>query len=151
MSLGAIRVVLDTNVLISALLFDQGRLGWLRLSWQRGRLSPVLAQPTLRALLRVLAYPKFRLEPSDRERLLEDLLPWCESWTDVIPASSHRVQYPHDQVFLDLALAAATPVLVSGDADLLALQGRTGPLLILSPGDFRVWLEGSSQSAESQS
>lgn len=151
MSLGATRVVLDTNVLISALLFDQGRLGWLRLSWQRGRLSPVLAQPTLRALLRVLAYPKFRLEPSDRERLLEDLLPWCESWTDVIPASPHRVQDPHDQVFLDLALAAAAPVLVSGDADLLALQGRTGPLLILSPGDFRVWLEGSSQSAESQS
>ena len=32
------------------------------------------------------------------------------------------MRYPHDQVFLDLALAAATPVLVSGDTDLLALK-----------------------------
>ena len=36
---------------------------------------------------------------------------------------------------LDLAVAAATPVLVSGDADLLELQHTVKPLLILSPGD----------------
>jgi len=46
----------------------------------------------------------------------------CESWTAAISSSAHRVRDPHDQVFLDLALSAATPVLVTGDADLLALQ-----------------------------
>jgi len=92
----------------------------------------------------VLAYPKFRLNPQDRKRLLEDLLPWSESWTRPIPASRHRVRDPHDQVFLDLALAAATPVLVSGDADLLALHGTVQPLLILSPGDFQSWLSESA-------
>jgi putative PIN family toxin of toxin-antitoxin system len=136
-----IRVVLDTNVLISALLFENGRLGWLRCSWQNGRLIPVLAQPTLRELLRVLAYPKFRLDPNDRDRLLEDLLPWCESWTLAIPTSLHRVRDPHDQVFLDLALAADVSVLVSGDADLLALHRHANPLLILSPADFQAWLD----------
>ena len=70
----------------------------------------------------MLAYPKFRLQPVDRERLLEDLLPWRERWVSAIPSSQHRVRDPDDQVFLDLALAAATPVLVSGDADLLALK-----------------------------
>ena len=148
MTPGPIRAVLDTTVfdtyvLISALLFDQGRLGWLRPCWQSGRLTPLLAQPTLRELLKVLAYPKFKLDPSDRERLLEDLLPWCESWTAPIPASSHRVRDTHDQVFLDLALAAESSVLVSGDADLLALQGCTNPLLILGPADFQVWLHGA--------
>ena len=137
-----IRAVLDTNVLVSALLFAKGRLSWLRPCWQCGQITPVLAQPTARELLRVLAYPKFPLEPNDRERLLEDLLPWCESWTGTIPASSHRVRDPHDQVFLNLALAAATPVLVSGDADLLALQGSVNPLLILNPTDFQTWLAG---------
>jgi putative PIN family toxin of toxin-antitoxin system len=137
-----IRTVLDTNVLASALLFANGRLSWLGPCWQCGQITPVLAQPTGRELLRVLSYPQFRLEPDDRERLLEDLLPWCESWTGSIPASSHRVRDPHDQVFLDLALAAATPLLVSGDTDLLMLQGAVNPLQILNPSDFQTWLSG---------
>ena len=71
---GPLRVVLDTNVLVSALLFNQGRLSWLRPCWHQGQLTPVLAEPTVRELLRVLAYPKFRLQAAERERLLEDLL-----------------------------------------------------------------------------
>ena len=136
-----LRAVLDTNVLVSALLFTEGRLSWLRPCWQSGQLLPVMAEPTARELLRVLAYPKFRLNSQDRERLLEDLLPWSESWGPPIPASRHRVRDPHDQVFLDLALAADTPVLVSGDADLLELQHTVKPLLILSPDNFRTWLD----------
>ncbi|MCS5694091.1 putative toxin-antitoxin system toxin component, PIN family [Cyanobium sp. FGCU-6] len=132
--------MLDTNVLVSALLFEKGRLCWLRAGWQQGLITPVLAQPTAKELLRVLAYPKFRLQPVDRERLLEDLLPWCESWATAIPGSRHRVRDPHDQVFLDLALAAATPVLVSGDADLLALKQEVVPLQIINPADFHSWL-----------
>jgi putative PIN family toxin of toxin-antitoxin system len=131
-----LRAVLDTNVLVSALLFNQGRLSWLRPCWQQGQLIPVLAEPTARELLQVLAYPKFRLQAAERERLLEDLLPWCESWTAAIPRSAHRVRDPHDQVFLDLALAAATPVLAAGDADLLALQETVPALQILTPADF---------------
>lgn len=142
-----IRAVLDTNVLVSALLFQRGRLSWLRTSWQSGQLTPVLAQPTALELLRVLGYPKFSLEAGDRERLLEDLLPWSESWTAPIPSSAERVRDPHDQVFLDLAVAAAVPVLVSGDADLLALHGQVHPLQVLSPVDFRAWLDAGSGSA----
>lgn len=37
-------------------------------------------------------------------------------------APLRAVRDPHDQVFLDLALAAATPVLVTGDSDLLAAR-----------------------------
>lgn len=73
--------MLDTNVLLSALLFEKGRLSWLRPCWQQGEITPVLAEPTARELLRVLAYPKYRLQPADRERLLEDLLPWCATPT----------------------------------------------------------------------
>ena len=47
---------------------------------------------------------------------------------------------PHDQVFLDLALAAGTLVLVSGDADLLALKEVAGPLQILTPAELQAWL-----------
>ncbi len=131
-----LRAVLDTNVLVSALLFNRGRLSWLRPCWQQGQLTLVLAESTARELLRVLAYPEFRLQAAERERLLEDLLPWCESWTAAIPSSAYRVRDPHDQVFLDLALAAAIPVLVTGDADLLALQETVPALQIFTPADF---------------
>ena len=127
-----LRAVLDTNVLVSALLFNQGRLSWLRPCWQQVQLTPVLA------------YPKFRLQAAERERLLEDLLPWCESWTAAIPTSAHRVRDPHEQVFLDLALAAATPALVTGDADLLAPQETVPTLQILAPADFQSWLSSST-------
>ena len=71
MNSSPIRAVLDTNVLVSALLFEKGRLSWLRPCWQKGQITPVLAETTARELLRVLAYPKFRLQSVDRERLLE--------------------------------------------------------------------------------
>lgn len=54
--------------------------------------------------------------------------------------NSHRVRDPRDKVFLHLALAAATPVLVSGNTDLLALQGSVKSLLILTPADVQAWL-----------
>lgn len=104
----------------------------------------MLAEPTARELLRVLAYPKFRLQASDRERLLEDLLPCFESWTAVIPTRTQRVRDLHDQVFLDLALAAATPALVTGDADLLALKETALPLQILTPSEFQAWLAANA-------
>ena len=141
MTRGSIRAVLDTNVLVSALLFERGRLSWLRPSWRSGRLIPVFAQPTVLELCRVLAYPKFMLDAQDRDRLLEDVLPWSESWTATIPATPHRVRDPHDQVFLELALAADTELLVTGDADLLALRGDVSPLLILNPAETQAWLE----------
>ena len=43
-------------------------------------------------------------------------------------------------MFLDLALAAATPVLVSGDADLLALKEEVHSLQIINPAEVQYWL-----------
>ena len=89
----------------------------------------------------VLAYPKFRLDPMAIEQLLADLLPWSETWQQPLPPCGSVVRDPQDQVFLDLAVASGVAALVSGDADLLALQGACQPLLILEPAGFRRWLE----------
>ena len=91
---------------------------------------PVLAQPSERELNRTLVYPKFRLTRDEREGLLEDLLPWHETWCGLILTSSHRVRDPHEQAFLDPALAAATPMLVSGDADPVARRRSVKAWLI---------------------
>jgi putative PIN family toxin of toxin-antitoxin system len=137
-----IRVVLDTNVLVPALLFENGRLAWLRHSWQTGAIRPVLTESSARELIRVLAYPKFQLTRPAIDQLLGDVLPWCETNAGPVEPCRHQVRDPKDQVFLDLALMAGVPVLVSGDADLLALKNQLHPLLILTPAEFRIWLDG---------
>ena len=52
------RVVLDTNVVLSALLFSGGGgAARLRQAWQSCRFSPFVSSATAQELVRVLGYP----------------------------------------------------------------------------------------------
>ena len=70
-----VRVVLDTNVALSALVFRRSAAGRVRLAWQSGLMVPLASTHTAQELVRVLAYPKFRLSALEREELLADYLP----------------------------------------------------------------------------
>ena len=121
-----LRLVLDTNVLVSALLFQNGHLAWLRRSWQARRISPLLCRATTDELLRVLAYPKFRLDRNDITALLGDLLPYAETVDQPTPIpEAHRCRDPDDQVFVDLLVATGADALVTGDGDLLAIAAQS--------------------------
>lgn len=61
------RVVLDTNTVLSALLFRKGRLSWLRQVWQQGQLVGLVSEATLRELRRVLNYSKFKFSSTEQE------------------------------------------------------------------------------------
>lgn len=131
------RVVLDTNVLLSALLLPAGRLVWLRRAWETGAVRPLLSRVTVLELVTVLAYPKFRLSAEDRDQLLADLLPWCETVVlDPLPVVPD-CRDPADRPFLELAVGSGATALVTGDADLLALADRS-PVPILTPADLRI-------------
>jgi putative PIN family toxin of toxin-antitoxin system len=117
-----LRVVCDTNTVVSALLFNQGRLAWLRAAWQEGSVIPLVCQATAAELLRVLAYPKFRLSREDQEELLGDFLPYAEVVVLEEAADLPSCRDPHDLVFLQLARCAKADALVTGDEDLLVLR-----------------------------
>jgi uncharacterized protein len=115
-------VVLDTNLVLSALVFTGGRLAALRAAWQGGRCLPLVSTATATELLRVLGYPKFGLSAVEREELLADYLPHCRSVR--IPArlpKLPRCRDPNDRMFIELAAAGRADFLVTGDKDLLAL------------------------------
>ena len=117
-----LRVVLDTNVVLSALVFGGGLPGAVRAAWQSGTLRPLASAATVQELVRVLAYPKFRLSAAEQEELLADYLPYVQ--TVRIPQPLPTVpacRDPLDEPFMQLALAGKARVLVSGDRDLLAL------------------------------
>jgi len=71
------RAVLDTNPVLSALVFSTGNLVTLRREWQSRRFTPLVSKATAGELIRVLAYPKFRLKAEEREDLLSDHLPFA--------------------------------------------------------------------------
>ena len=119
------RAVLDTNVVLSALLFTQGRLAAVRHAWQNGSCVALVSKTTTAELIRVLAYAKFKLSNEEQHELLADYLPWCA--TVRIPNPPPII--PHcrdafDEPFLQLAVAGKAEYLVSGDQDLLSLARR---------------------------
>ncbi len=121
----ALRVVHDTNVVLSALLFG-GKARQLRSHWRQGTVVPVVCKDTVAELLLTLRYPKFKLTAADIEILLEDYLPYASicvlpnnnTASDALP----QCRDAKDQVFLELAQASGAVLLLTGDADLLALR-----------------------------
>jgi putative PIN family toxin of toxin-antitoxin system len=124
-------VVLDTNVVLSALLFAQGRLAAIRLAWQHGRCRPLASKATIAELLRVLAYPKFGLTAEQQEELLADYLPHCTIVrTPATPPHTPPCRDPYDLPFLRLAASGKADYLVTGDKDLLEVSGKTSYSII---------------------
>jgi len=119
------RVVIDTNLVLSALVFTQGRLAPLRHAWQGERCQPLVSRATAAELIRVLAYPKFKLTPDERQELLADYLPWCTTARiPHPPPETPKCRDPCDLPFLQLAVTGKADYLLSGDQDLLSLAGR---------------------------
>jgi putative PIN family toxin of toxin-antitoxin system len=131
------RVVLDTNVVLSALLFRSGPAARVRTGWQSARLVPLASTVTAQELVRALGYPKFRLSAAEQVELLADHMPWVE--VVEIPDPPPRVppcRDANDLPFLQLAVAGRARALVSGDRDLLALAGAHGLCPVLSVEAF---------------
>jgi uncharacterized protein len=124
-------VVLDTNLVLSALVFASGRLAPLRTAWQSGRIVPLVSTATASELMRVLGYPKFKLSAEDRDELLADYLPHCRSVR--LPARLPKLPQcrdVNDQMFVELAAVGKADWLVKGDKDLLVLATEFGQRLV---------------------
>ncbi len=117
------RMVFDTNVIISTLVFTSSHTRLLRQNWAAARLIPVVSKSTVEELLAVLSYAKFKLSIESRDLLLAEYLTHAEVCGHV---KSFKSKYPcsdlNDQMFIDLALSSDVVALVSGDADIQSMQ-----------------------------
>ena len=128
------RVVLDTNTLISALLFS-GTASRLPPLWQSGRIAVLVSKPILEEYLRVLAYPKFQVRPEEIRDLIEnEVLPFVEA----VRVRRHLAvvrRDPEDNKFLECALTGRAKYLITGDRDLREIGTYRG-IVILAVGEF---------------
>jgi len=133
------RVILDTNVLLSALLSPHGLPDVIYRAWQKERFDLVTSLEQIDELRRASRYPKFRhvLQPHRvgtminnmrRAAVLDTLAP--------LPADI-AVHDPNNAFLLAMALAGKADFLVTGDhrAGLLQ-QGRFGRTRMVTPTIF---------------
>jgi putative PIN family toxin of toxin-antitoxin system len=127
------RVVFDTNVVLSALLFSSGRLSWLVGHWQH--CQPLISRATAEELTRIPVYPKFRLTVDEQMEALSAYIPFCEV-IEVAQVCQILCRDTKDQPLLDLAHSGKADFLVTGDRDLLVLAGQTA-FIIETPEVYR--------------
>lgn len=130
------RVVLDTNVLVSALLVEISLPAQLIAHWRRGGFALLTAQPQLDELMRVTRYPKIsaRIKPALAGRLINDLREIALVVKNLPPVDVSPD--PYDNYLLSLAAGGEADYLVTGDKpDLLGL-GRYEGTKIVSVRDF---------------
>ena len=130
------RVVLGTNVLVSALLTHEGLPARILQFVYDGSLTLILSEPLLEELHEVLLYPKIRkrLDASsiDVPRFIE-LLRFFATLVETKVADAPTVRDPDNRELLAALIQGPADWLVTGDQDLLALSA-TYP--ILTPAAF---------------
>lgn len=126
------RVILDTNVLLSALLSPRGAPAKLLTAWERKLFTLVISDELLAELRSVLRRPFFRarLRESDAELFAVRLHDLALRYPN--PPPSGDAPDAKDSFLLALAAASEAAFLVTGDKHLLALK-QHGATRIVTP------------------
>ncbi len=129
-----ITVVIDTNVIVSAILFG-GIPGELMPLWKSGRIKPLVSKEIIDEYIKVLAYPKFELSEAEINYILyNEILPYF----DIIQIKDSPVIIkvdPSDDKFIHCAKTGKAGVIISGDQHLLNLKTYQ-KIKILTPVKF---------------
>ena len=129
-----IRAVIDTNVIVSAILFG-GMPGKLISLWKSGRITPLATKDMIDEYLKVLAYPKFKLSENEISYIFyNEILPYFKI---VVPKPGRAIiqEDPSDDKFIHCAQSGKASLIISGDQHLLNLKSY-GKIKILTPSRF---------------
>lgn len=123
---GVARIVLDTNIVLDLLVFNDADTPPLRDALQAGRLQWVATAPMRDELERVLAYPQIAKRLTFYELRAEQVLAARDAQVQTVevpPKASVTCKDPDDQKFIDLAVAQRCTVL-SKDHAVLCMAKR---------------------------
>lgn len=128
------RIVVDTNVLLDIMVFDDPRSRGLRTAIERRAVQCLRSRDTDAELAEVLARPRFALD-AVMQRAHLDWWQQAAAPVERVFAAPWQCRDPLDQKFLDLAATARANALVTKDKALLALarRARRDTLAIVLP------------------
>ena len=134
------KVVLDTNVLVSGLMYPESVPGKIVTAWREAQFDVVSSLSQLEEIGRVLGYPKIRKvlkwSPETIGRFLEQLLLRVEL-AELGEFVDEQLRDVCDAPILASLVVSKADFLVTGDGDLLALRERFS---IVTPAELAVKL-----------
>lgn len=140
------RVVVDTNVIVRAVIKPTGAVGSVLLHLRQGDYTLLYAQPLLEELVDVLNRPrirdKYRLTQRDIQTVVSLVLLRGEAVT--VRERITACRDPKDDKFLEAAVSGEADVIVSGDQDLLVLHPFAG-IPIIPPTAFLQMLDADTR------
>lgn len=132
------KAVLDTNILISAVITPQGTPAKILQAWREGTFDLVTSPPLLFEIKETLSLPKiahrYRLAPEDIRDVLALLASSAILVTGTISLSA-PISDPDDIPVLACAVEGQADYLVTGDGDLLRLRSYQS-IRIIRPTNF---------------
>ena len=137
------RVVVDTNVVVSRYLVPQGKPARILSHWEEGDFDLLVSEPILDECRRVLRYDRLRARHGMNDAAIEQVIVGLRTFaTMVVPRQAIRAvdSDPDDDKFLECAVAGGAEFVVSGDRHLLDLGSYQG-IQILPPAAFLAYLE----------
>lgn len=140
-------VILDTNILLDILVFDDQRAHPLRAALSNQELDALVTEDTLDELIDVISRPQFSL---DKQKQAEILLQW-QSWSRLVKQSDLQVapwkcKDRDDQVFINLAFSFKPSTLISKDKLVLKLAKRAIKEEVIITSDHLQFLKSESQT-----
>jgi putative PIN family toxin of toxin-antitoxin system len=120
----SLRLVLDTNIWLDWLVFDDPAVMPLKSACSEGPVRIAINAACLEELGRVLAYPEFELDEATRNALLTQVRDCTYRVETMLLSPLPRCPDPDDQKFLELARDAQADWLITKDKALLNLAKK---------------------------
>jgi len=118
-------VVLDTNILLDVLVFDDSRAHPLRAALIAGSLDAVATDKTLAEFLDVIGREQFSLSQERQQEIMFQWRSWSRLINDqVLEAAPWKCKDRDDQVFINLAYTLKPAILISKDKMVLKIAKR---------------------------
>lgn len=134
------RVVVDANILVSALIVKRGNPNRLVRAWQQGTMHLITAPLLIVEVDRTLHRPRIRQKYAITEEEVRELVGALQAAEEVQPQEELPLvpRDVKDTPLLAVALGGHADYLVTGDEDLLVLAGdpALGGLQIVTVRDF---------------
>lgn len=130
------RVVVDTNVLLSGLMLPKSVPGRILAAFRSGAIVLIMSESLIDELGRALAYPKVRKRILLSDHEIERFVGELRFLVELVDTATTAVAVPRDRnddIVLTACVAGQADALVTGDADLLVLRADHP---IMTPAEF---------------